>query len=186
MILPMAFFLGASCAQSEPCRTVDAYLRALKAFDPDRLEPLVDPAFRRADGSHTPFDPERNRAHREFERGTRTRWKYSILGIDGERISVLESEDNDFYRLLGVGVRTQIVEYGARNGRVYFAESKVLVDENGVYIRAYRDFATWLRRQPAASDPEVMKDGDLVFSIASAPKILGWLRKYRQSRKEPT
>ena len=56
MIPALAFLAIASatpCGASDPCRTVDAYLRALKAMDEDRLENYVDPVFRsrRADGT---------------------------------------------------------------------------------------------------------------------------------------
>jgi len=190
MTLPLALLISsAGCAQSDSCRTVDSYLRALKAMDAERLESFIDPAYRskRADGSETPFNPERNRRNRGFERGTKTRWTYSILGIDGDRVTILAGEENEFYRLLGVGVRTQVTVYAAKNGRVYFAQNLTLVDEHGKYEDAYRAFVTWIRQQPAAlADPEVVKGDDLVFSAASAPKLLDWLRKYRQARKDPS
>ncbi|MEO8027809.1 MAG: hypothetical protein ABI823_15100, partial [Bryobacteraceae bacterium] len=186
MILPFALLLASGCAQSDPCRTVETYLRALKALDADRIEALIDPSFRskRDDGSDAPFNYAGSRANREFERGTRTKWTYKIVGVDGERIMVLLTEDNEYYRLLGVGVRTQITAYAARNGKVYFAEGKVMVDEQGSYSLAKRAFLDWLKGQPgAAADAGVNLSGDLVFNAASAPKLLRWLRKYNSIRK---
>jgi len=187
MTLPFAFLVAAGCLQSDPCRTVDAYLRALKAMDAARIESYIDPAYRarRADGSEVPFHPARNRSNRDFERATRTRWKYSILGIDGERITALLSEDNEFYQLLGTGVRTQVTLYAARNGRVYFTENFALVDERGTYSTAVSAFTAWLKQQPAAlSDPDILGEGNLVFSTASGPKLVGWLKEYRKVRTD--
>jgi hypothetical protein len=180
----LATTAAVSCGTSDPCRTVEAYLRALKAMDQDRLESYIDPAFRsrRDDGTDAPFDRVRNRGNREFERATKTRWTYRIIGIDGERITAFTTEDNDYYRLLGVGVRTQVTVYAARNGRLYFAQNFVTVDQHGRYLDAYQAFLTWLEQQPAGkSDAEVIRGGRLVFSSASAPKLLMWLKRYRSS-----
>jgi hypothetical protein len=60
------------------------YLEALSRFDDAAMAELSD---------WTPAERDRARAFRAFERGSHTRWRWRIVGVEGDLVYVFETKD---------------------------------------------------------------------------------------------
>ena len=161
---------------SEPIQTVSAYLTALARFDHREVARIAH--LEGAAG-------ERSRQMREFERATHTTWTWRIVGVDDQTAHVLMTEDSDYYRLLGVGVRTQIVAYRVAAGFIVSSDIKFLTNQHGPARVAAEHFRNWLRMQNGGDDPAILEDGELKFDAGSASRMLPWLRQWVK-RGRPT
>ena len=105
-IVLMMFFPVSGAAQGQ-IEVMRQYLEALKRLDQDALERFFAPdaVLQRADGTQVPLDRRQNRRFREFERGTHTQWTYKIVGVKRDQVTVILTEQSEYYKLLGVGKR---------------------------------------------------------------------------------
>lgn len=166
--------------------TLRAYLDALKALDHSRMEKFwaEDVTIRRQDGTTVSLDRKQTRNFREFERTTNTKWRYKIIGAQDGAVTVLLTEQNDFYDLLGTGTRTQVDIYTVRSGRIESREIKFLVHEKGEEDEVYSQFKAWLFKQLDRPEPDLARpEGTLIFNGKSAPRMLYWLRKWNRLQR---
>jgi hypothetical protein len=179
IIILMSFSVG-GVAQTQ-VETMRKYLDALKTLDQDALEKFfaADAVFQRADGTQVPLDRRQNRRFREFERGTHTQWTYRIVGVKRDQVTVILTEQSEYYKLLGVGKRTSMVVYEVRDGLVHMIRTLGQVHESGDEGEAATAFHEWLDHQPAAAGIGLVRDGHLVYDAVSARTMLPWLRKWR-------
>ena len=163
---------------------VRAYLEAFKALDAATMvSDRADDARTIRDGQSIPVN--RNQGDmRAFERATHTIWTYRIDRVAGESVTVTLTEDNDFYRALGVGTRTQQLDYVVRNGKIAEIRPISMRDEHGVYRDEYQRFLKWLVQQPSGNDPDIVKDGDFLFNEHSGSKMQPWFSRYRSVQPE--
>jgi ketosteroid isomerase-like protein len=185
-IVPVVLSLLLLVSSADPRQVVRGYLDALRDLDQDRMDAYCAPdlVWVGADGSERkPPDPAAAREMRAFERGMNTVWTYRLLEVDGERISVEMTEQNDFYERLGVSRRTQREVYVVRQGRIHRMETKDMRHERGDYRTEYARFKEWLLSTPAASDPDLVRDGGLRFDATSAKRMRPWLEKWRRQHE---
>jgi len=168
----------------DPREVVSGYLDALRALDQARMDSHCAPdvVSIAADGSQRRRDAAAARDMRDFERGMNTVWTYRIVCVDGERVTVDLSEQNDFYDRLGVGRRTQREVYVVRDGLVRRIETSDVRHERGDYRAEYARFKAWLLSTPATADARLVHEGGLRFDAESAKAMSPWLEKW--SRKE--
>jgi hypothetical protein len=182
-VFTLLICFAVSGAAQSPVETMRRYLDALKALNQDDLEKFFAPgaAFLCADGTKAPLDRRQNRSFREFERGTHTRWMYRIAGVNGDLVTVILTEQSEYYRLLGVGKRTSMVVYEVRGGLVQTIRTLGQAHEHGDEGEAAGAFREWLDHQPVAKEMGLVRDGRLVYDAASARAMLPWLRMWRSS-----
>lgn len=162
--------LARAPALDDPVAITERYLEALVRFDHATMAQLREwPAEEQA----------RLKAMRSFERATSSKWTWQIIAVRGAVVHVLETEDNTYYQLLGVGRATQIVAYRIGRGRIVSAESEFHVNASGDQSTESRRFTSWMLAQPNGPDPEVVGDGGLRFAATSAPKLLKWLAQWK-------
>jgi hypothetical protein len=154
---------------SEQVHTVSTYLRALASFNDSEVARIA-----RLEGAAE----DQSKQMRGFERVTHTRWKWRIVGVDEQTAYVLMTESNDYYRLLGVGVRTQLVAYRVEAGYIASSEIKFLTNAYGSASKAADRFRAWLKMQPGGDDPSILDNGELKFNADSATRMLPWLRQW--------
>jgi hypothetical protein len=129
---------------------VRGYLGAMKALDAAGMHRYLadDYATIPSDGS-----PERlyNRAMAfpicAWEKIMLTRWRYQIISVHRNTVSVVLIEKNDYFALLGLGKRTQVSVYTVERGKVRRGASKLVVEESGTQDEALGRFRAWLRTQ---------------------------------------
>ncbi len=179
-------------AMLEPCEAPESpalgvvcpYLQALQRLDHKamavRWAPTVISVF--ADGDTSEVQPEAARDMRDFERETHTRWTFAVDSARGDSVFVTLTEANDFYDLLGVGPRTQTELYVVSTGRISRMETLTSAHSGGEFRPVYRAFAEWLLSTAAASDPELVQDGRLRFTAASAKKMHPWLEAWHRQQ----
>jgi hypothetical protein len=102
--------------------------------------------------------------------------------VIGTNVTVVLTEENDFYRALGVGRRTQVVTYVVDSGKIVEIRPISMRDEHGVYRDEYRRFLGWFQQQPSANDSGIVRNGDFVFTSDSGLKLQPWLERYRSHR----
>lgn len=146
------------------------YLEALSRLDDTAMAELSD---------WTPAERDRARAFRAFERATHTRWTWRIVGREGNSVYAFETEDNEYYDLLGVGTSTQIAAYRVEGGRIRAAETRFHINASGNQAEVATRFKEWLVGQPGGNDPAVVQGGRLVFDETSARHMLPWLERWK-------
>lgn len=168
-----------------PEETVRRLCEARKALDAGLLEGLLAEDYHgeQPDGSQIPYDRERGRHIADWERGMNTRWDYRILGVDGNAVTVLLTEQSAYFDLLDIGTRTQVTVYFVEGGRVSRSLSKLDVQERGSQAREFRRFHEWLLQQLEHPEPELVgPDGRLIFDGKGAARLLPWLTKWHATR----
>jgi limonene-1,2-epoxide hydrolase len=161
---------------------VRGYLEAFKALDaPKMVSFWAEGAQVRRNGTLEPVNRDQTDM-RGFERSTHTTWTYRIESVIGASVTVVLTEENDFYRALGVGKRTQVVTYVVDSGKIVEIRPISMRDEHGVYQDEYRRFLDWLQQQPSGNDPGIVRNGDFVFTYESGLKLQPWLERYRPHR----
>ena len=178
-IMAMAATVTMRAQNAAPADVVRAYLEALKALDAHTLESYwADDARVLRNGAWEPVS--RGQADmRDFERVMHTKWTYRIDSVSEEGVTAVMTEENDFYDALGVGKRTQVITYVVKDGKIVEIRPVSMQQEHGTYLDEYRRFRAWLQRQQAGNDPDIMRDGDFVFTSRSAEKMRPWLDRYR-------
>jgi hypothetical protein len=168
-----------------PRAVMENYLEGLKALDQDRMNRYYADTVtsRSLTGDESPVDRQAMRSMRDFERAVTTSWTYRIVAVSGDRVSVELTEANEFYDLLGVGTRTQAVDYFVRDGRIYRMETTGRKHVSGDFTSAYKDFKRWLSTTAAARDPKIMEGGGIVFDRHSAALLRPWLERWAAERK---
>ncbi len=164
-----------------PEETVRRLCEARKALDAVQLERLLAEDYHgeQPDGSRIPYDRERGRHIADWERVLNTRWDYRILGVDGNAVTVLLTEQSAYFDLLDIGTRTQVTVYFVEGGRVSRSLSKLDVQERGSQAREFRRFHEWLLQQLEHPEPELVgPDGRLIFDGKGAARLLPWLTKW--------
>lgn len=173
----------AAAPHDAPVETVRRLCEARKALDAGQMEAVLAEDYRgeQPDGSEIPYDRERGRQVVEWERVMNTRWDYRVLGVDGDAVTVLLTEQSAYFDLLGIGTRTQVTVYFVEGGRVSRSLSKLDVQERGSQAREYRRFHDWLLQQMEHPEPELVgPDGRLIFDARGASRMLVWLRKWHE------
>ena len=168
-----------------PEETVRRLCEARKALDAAQLERLLAEDYHgeQPDGSKTPYDRDRGRHIAEWERVMNTRWDYRILGVDGNAVTVLLSEQSDYFDLLGIGTRTQVTVYFVDAERVSRSLSKLDVQERGSQAKEFRRFHAWLLQQLEHPEPDLVgPDGRLIFDGKGAARMLFWLKRWRAAQ----
>lgn len=171
--------------QEAPVETVRRLCEARKALDAGRMEALLAEDYRglQPDGSEVAYDRDRGRHIVEWERAMNTRWDYRVLGVDGDAVTVLLTEQSAYFDLLGIGTRTQVTVYFAAGGKVSRSQSKLDVQEHGSQAKAFRRFQDWLLRQMEQPEPELIgADGRLIFDAKGGARMLHWLTKWNAVR----
>ena len=182
IVAPLLVLSSASfaAAAASPEAVVRGYLEAFKALDADRMVSYwADDAVTVRDGQRIPVN-RNQRDMRNFERATHTVWTYRIDRVDGDAVTVTLVEANDFYRALGVGRRTQNLTYVTHADKIVEIRPISMRDEFGVYRDAYQRFLKWLLEQPGGSDPDLVRDGDFIFTGLSGTKMQTWFTRYRR------
>ena len=168
-----------------PEEIVRRLCEARKALDAVQLEGLLAEDYHgvQPDGSQIPYDRERGRDIADWERVLNTRWDYRILGVDGNAVTVLLTEQSAYFDLLDIGTRTQVTVYFVEGGRVSRSLSKLDVQERGSQAREFRRFHEWLLQQLEHPEPELVgPDGRLIFDGKGAARLLPWLTKWHATR----
>lgn len=171
----------AAAPHDAPVEIVRRLCEARKALDPGQMEAVLAVDYRgeQPDGSVIPCDRERGRRTVEWERGMDTRWDCRLLGVDGNAVKVLLTEESAYFDLLGIGTRTQVTVYFVEGGRVARSLSKLDVQQRGSQAREYGRFQEWLLQQMDPPDPELVgPDGRLLFDGRSAARMLTWLKRW--------
>jgi len=168
-LVVLALFAVTDFALADPAGAVRGYLRSLQALNSARMNDFLEK--RTAN-----FDMQ------AFERGTHTKWTWKIQRVAGADVFVDETESSDFYNALGVGRRFQTCVFTVRDGKIVTFDLTSMRHVHGDYHEAYARFLTWLKNQPAANDPRLLRDGKLRFTAESAAAIKPWLKKYARER----
>jgi len=182
-IAPVVLSVLLLVSSADPRQVVRGYLDALRDLDQDRMDAYCAPdlVWVGADGSERkPPDAAAARGMRDFEREMKTVWTHRIVAVGGEWVTVEMTEKNDFYDLLGVGRRTQREVYFVRGELIHRIETREMRQERGDYRTEYARFQDWLLSTPAASDPNLVRDGGLRFDATSARRMRPWLEKWRR------
>jgi hypothetical protein len=109
MLNALVFTMLAHAFADKAVDVTTEYLEALRRLDHAAMERLSE---------WTPDERDRAAAFRDFERVTQAKWTWRIIAVDADAVYVLETEDNDYYDLLGAGSATQIVVYHVGEGRI--------------------------------------------------------------------
>lgn len=168
-----------------PEETVRWLCEARKALDARQMEAVLADDYRgmQPDGSEIPYDRERGRQTTDWERAMNTRWDYRILGVDGNAVAVLLTEQSAYFDLLEIGTRTQVTVYFVEGEKVARSLSKLDVQERGSQAQEFRRFNAWLREQMKPPEPGLVgPDGRLIFDGQSGGRMLAWLKKWHEAR----
>jgi hypothetical protein len=170
--------LAVTPAISSPAAAVQSYLSALKAFDDRRMSQFwaEDAVSETTGGDSRPIDRAQMRAMRGFERVMHTKWSWAIVEVNASEVTVRLSEANELYRLLGSGGCVQTVAYSIRDGKITRMVTKDIAYSGQPFREAFAAFRTWLLTTPAASDPAIVREGQIQFGPESARHLLRWLR----------
>ena len=171
MLTACALTILAAVAADDALNVTRKYLQALAALDDSAMAALSD---------WTPAERDRARAFRAFERATHTKWTWRIVGVEGVSVYVFETEDNDYYELLGVGTSAQIAVYAVADGRIKASETRFHINASGNPAEVATRFRQWLQAQPGGDDPAVVQDGRLRFDEASARHMVPWLERWKK------
>lgn len=169
-----------------PLAVVVGYLEAVKAMNPEQMNKQVADDYKLVptDGPERLYNQDLAYPITDWERGMNTRWSYEIINEHQNTVTVISTEKNDFFTLLGLGQRTQVSEYSVEGGKIIRSVSKVVVERFGTQSDAYRKFTSWLFSQPELSEPDLIDSNNrLIFNGKSAPRMLYWLRKWDSLKK---
>lgn len=171
--------------QEPPVETVRRLCEARKALDAVQMDALIadDYQAEQPDGSKISYDRSRGRQTADWERVMGTRWDYRVLGVDGNAVTVLLTEQSAYFDLLGIGTRTQVTVYFADRGKVSGSLSKLDVQEHGSQSKEFRRFHAWLLEQLEQPEPDLVgPDGRLIFDGKGAARMLPWLAKWHAAQ----
>jgi hypothetical protein len=184
MIFMLVMLLSSGGNKSpDPVAVVRGYLTATKALSAEGMLAWLADDYRLVDTNRQERAYRRHLAAPicDWERVMNTRWSYRILGVNQNQVSVILVEHNDYWRLLGLGSRTQVIVYIVESGKIKKSLVKHLVEERGTQDEAFGRFKTWLLAQLKQPEPElVTPEGRLIFDGKSAPRMRYWLRKWHQ------
>jgi hypothetical protein len=177
LLLLSCLNLAAPAALSSEA-VVRSYLSALQAFDHRDMSRLwADDAVSEAPGSAPhPIDRERMRDMRGFERVMHTRWSWTIVDAGAPNVTVRLVEANDLYTLLGAGDCVQTVVYSTRAGKISRMATREIAYSGLPFRQTFAAFKAWLLSTAAASDPAIIREGQVRFTPESARRICRWLR----------
>jgi hypothetical protein len=181
-MLVMLLSSGGNQAQ-DPVAVVRGYLAATKALDAARMHRYLTDDYTLVDtnGQERAYRRHLTAPICAWERGMNTRWSYRLLGVNQNQVSVILIEHNDYWKLLGLGSRTQVIVYIVESGKIKKSLVKHLVEERGTQDEAFGRFKTWLLAQLKQPEPElVTPEGRLIFDGKSAPRMRYWLRQWHQ------
>lgn len=170
MLIGFALYLLVSVEPASPLAVTITYLQALARLDAEAMQRVR---------TLSAAEQARSQDNRDFERATHTKWTWRVIGLQGTAVHVLETEDNDFYELLGVGTATQIGVYHVDGNRILSAEIVYRTHANGDQRAAVARFIGWLARQSDGHDPVVVRNDELVFNGRSAKGMIALLRRWR-------
>jgi hypothetical protein len=158
----------------------------MKALDAARMHQFLsdDYSLRPSDGSS---ERRYNRSMAfsicAWEKGMHTRWQYQIIGVQGSNVTAVLIERNDYFKLLGLGQRTQVTTYSVENGKIRRTASKLVVELYGTQNEALGRFKEWLRGKLDRPDPAFLTpEWGLKLTGESASPMLHWLKRWHQSR----
>lgn len=168
----------AARAKNEP--VMRSFIAALNQHDVDAQYRHYSPDVAYLDnGSRVVPDKERSRPNREFEAANHAQWSYRTLGAGPDSLDVIVTEEMEFYRLLGVGVRSHRACYRFRDGKIFEVEAWDWTQSGRPYAATRDRFAQWVLRERPDAAARVINEGRLQFNAATAPIINLLLREWR-------
>jgi hypothetical protein len=168
MLNALVFTMLAHAFADKAVDVTTEYLEALRRLDHAAMERLSE---------WTPDERDRAAAFRDFERVTHAKWTWRIIAVDADAVYVLETEDNDYYDLLGKRDSNRGVS--RRRGPNQIVGHSLPHQCHGQARRIVDALSRMAGQQPGGADPTIVRDNRLIFDGASAVHMLPWLERWK-------
>jgi hypothetical protein len=161
------------------CR-VKGYVAALNAHDVEKaLSYLSDELALVSRGTETSLDKTALREMLGWDVAVQSAVSYESLDWEGETVTALFTERNDFYELLGISERRYRVTFGFEGDNIASLRVEPVADDAPSLAEALRPVVEWASTGHGELLAEIYADGDLVLSEGSARKWMELLRAWR-------
>jgi hypothetical protein len=129
------------------------------------------------DGERHPGNPALLKDFMAYEKATHGHWHCRVLDFKDGWLEAEITEENDYYKYLGIGNRTEHERYRVADGKIHERWSISSKYSGRDQDSAYHEFKDWLQQVPERQTG-VMRDGHLVFDGESAKRMLPLLQEF--------
>ena len=163
----------------EAARVVRSYYEARDHFKLSKAMQLEAPdiVLINEDGERHPGNPALLKDFMAYEKATHGRYHCRVTGFADGWLDAEITEENDYYKYLGIGNRTEHERYRVAGGRIHERWSISSKYSGRDQDSASREFKNWLLQLPERQ-VGVLRDGHLVFDGESAKRMVPLLKEF--------
>jgi hypothetical protein len=185
VLLPLIYFASISdvYAQNNPEEIASFYYKGLTTGNLELMKKYAaeDYKIALADGREVKLNFENVGRVMAWEKKNHHRSRFKVIGINGNQVTIVLSELNDYQRLLGLGWLTEVNRVTVEGSKVIKSSNLISVHENCCASDKYKTFKEWfLQNADDTSKNKLMgKSEEIVFTAENAKDITRWLKKWK-------